>query len=249
MPTLTTIAPPLTARSVVLSLLLGTPGASMPVRDLVDAGTMFGIAAPTMRVALSRLLSAGDLSATDAIYTLSARHLERQRAQDAALSPTTRPWDGSWETVVIVATGRDAADRADLRKHLAAARLAELREGVWMRPANLDRTTRFPGGDGVEVMASHPVDDQHLVDCLWDLDQWARRGHELLEAIDVEGQTPERLTAAAALVRHLLTDPALPAELTAADWPAAALRTAYDDYRAELMTLRAHHYYSPEENS
>lgn len=248
MSTLQAIAPPLTARSVVLSLLLGTPGASMPVRDLVGAGAMFGIAAPTMRVALSRLLATGDLTAIDAVYTLSPRHLDRQRAQDAALSPTTRTWDGTWETVVIVATGRDAADRASLRSGLAAARLAELREGVWMRPANLDHTGSLPGGTDVLALRTRSEDNESLVNTLWDLSEWSHRGHELLEAIDVEGQTPERLSAAAALVRHLLTDPVLPASLTPKDWPADALRRAYDDYRAELMTLRAHHY-APEEIS
>lgn len=248
MSTLTMIAPPLTARSVVLSLLLGTPEASMPVRDLVDAGAMFGIAAPTMRVALSRLVSAGDLAAVDAVYSLSARHLERQRAQDSALTPTTRVWDGSWETVVVIAIGRDASDRARLRAELSTARLAELREGVWMRPANLDRAGPLPGGEDVQVLTTYPDDDQSLVDSLWDLATWSLRGHELLEAIAIGGQSAERLTAAAALVRHLLTDPALPDALTPPQWPADAMRHAYDDYRAELMTLRTHHY-SPEENS
>ncbi len=248
MSTLTTIAPPLTARSVVLSLLLGTPGASMPVRDLVEAGAMFGIAPSTMRAALSRLLSSGDLAAKDAVYTLSPRHLERQRVQDAALAPTTVPWDGSWETVVIVATGRDASDRAQLRTDLTALRLAELREGVWMRPANLDRPKRLDGNEDLQILRARHDDDRALVSALWDLDEWSRRGHELLEAINVRGQSADRLTAAAAVVRHLLTDPVLPRSLTPADWPAEALRDSYDDYRAELMTLRAHHY-SPEEIS
>ena len=51
----------------------------------------------------------------------------------------TRVWGGEWEMVVITATGRGPAERADLRSRLTALRLAELREGVWLSPANLTR--------------------------------------------------------------------------------------------------------------
>jgi phenylacetic acid degradation operon negative regulatory protein len=44
--------------------------------------------------------------------------------------------------------------------------------------------------------------------------------------------------AAAAIVRHLLTDPTLPAELLPADWPGAGLRAAYHDFAAELAQRR-----------
>jgi phenylacetic acid degradation operon negative regulatory protein len=49
---------------------------------------------------------------------------------------------------------------------------------------------------------------------------------------------PERFSAAAAIVRHLLTDPVLPDELLPADWPGAALRSAYLDFAAELTARR-----------
>ncbi|EHN77844.1 hypothetical protein SMCF_2624, partial [Streptomyces coelicoflavus ZG0656] len=42
-----------------------------------------------------------------------------------------------------------------------------------------------------------------------------------------------RLTAFAAVVRHLLEDPVLPAELLPPDWPGAALRDAYARYQRE----------------
>ena len=43
MPTTATLVRPLTARSVVLSLLLGAHPPRLPVRDIVDAGEAFGI--------------------------------------------------------------------------------------------------------------------------------------------------------------------------------------------------------------
>ena len=49
---------------------------------------------------------------------------------------------------------------------------------------------------------------------------------------------PGRFVAAAAMVRHLLTDPVLPDELLPDDWPGAALRTAYTNFAAELAARR-----------
>ena len=82
MPTTATLVRPLTARSVVLSLLLGTHPPRLPVRDILDAGELFGISPATMRVALTRLVQAGDLVADQAVYALSPRHLERHRLQE-----------------------------------------------------------------------------------------------------------------------------------------------------------------------
>jgi phenylacetic acid degradation operon negative regulatory protein len=106
---------PLSARSVVLSLLLGAHPPELAVRDLVTVGEHFGIAEPTLRVALTRMVAAGDLDRTDATYRLSARMLERQRRQDVALEPDRVEWAGDWELVVVTSAGRSAGDRAELR--------------------------------------------------------------------------------------------------------------------------------------
>lgn len=228
--------PALSARSVALSVLLGAPNGRLPVRDLVATGVMCDISAPTMRVALSRLVGSGELTVDDGVYALSPRHLERQRAQEAAIDPSRRPWDGLWETVVIVEVGRDPLDRARLRESLAAARLGELREGIWMRPGNLDRDLFTD--PHVTTLLSTPTDPDQILGRLWDLDTWADTGHRLLAAIDRDRLDARRFAAATAVVRHLRTDPALPDELTPANWPADALRAAYDTYRTEL---RARH--------
>jgi phenylacetic acid degradation operon negative regulatory protein len=51
-------------------------------------------------------------------------------------------------------------------------------------------------------------------------------------------EVPARFVIAAAIVRHLLTDPVLPDELLPADWPGTRLRTAYNDFAAELLARR-----------
>ncbi|HWT32582.1 MAG TPA: PaaX domain-containing protein, C- domain protein, partial [Microbacterium sp.] len=141
------VAPTLSARSVVLSLLLGSHPHRMSPAALTRAGEHFGIPASTMRVALTRAVAAGDLVRTDpptgsgqaAYYVLGERHVRRQRRQDEAVDDAETPWDGTWEMAIVVVAGRSGADRAALRELLSAYRLGELREGVWTRPANLRR--------------------------------------------------------------------------------------------------------------
>src|SRR5919106_995813 len=78
---------PLSARSVALSVLLGAPERGLPVRDLVATGAMCDIAPQTMRVALSRLVSSGELSVEEGVYTLAPHHLGRLRAQHEDIAP------------------------------------------------------------------------------------------------------------------------------------------------------------------
>lgn len=233
----TTLATPaLTARSVVLSLLLGIRPARLPVRDLVAFGEEFGIAPATMRVALSRMVASGDLTNDDATYTLAPRHLERQAAQEADLDPVVLPHDGSWDVVVITATGRDAATRAGTRAAMRTRHLAELREGVWTRPANLALT--LPDDPGLEHFTARHRDERALSARLWDLDGWVEQADALVAASRSDAPLRDRFVVAAAIVRHLRADPQLPEGLRPARWPADDLRTAYDHFRTELSHLR-----------
>ncbi|MGW0882799.1 PaaX family transcriptional regulator C-terminal domain-containing protein [Streptomyces sp. NPDC002671] len=228
---------PLSARSVVLSLLLGAHPPELPVKDLVRLVEPFGVGGSTLRAALSRMVAAGDLRRTDAVYGLSDRLLARQRRQDDAVHPRTRAWDGDWEMLVITATGRGPAERAELRARLAALRLAELREGVWLRPANLGRPLPDELRRVAQTYTARPDEpSQDLVARLWPLDDWAATARTLLARTAGARHPADRLTAFAAAVRHLLADPVLPPELLPADWPGEALRTAYAAYQRELAS-------------
>lgn len=225
----------LSARSVVLSLLLGAHPPELPVSALVEAGRLLDIAEPTLRVALTRMVANGDLERTDGTYRLSARLLERQRRQDAALDQAGA-WDGTWETVVLTSAGRSASDRATLRTSLTDLRLSELREGVWMRPANLARPLPAWSSAEISLFRSTPTEDPALLaGRLWDLAGWNLSGRRLLEHLAAATKPAERLTVAAAIVRHLRTDPALPVELLPSGWTAPGLRTAYAAYQGELI--------------
>ncbi|MFF3706374.1 PaaX family transcriptional regulator C-terminal domain-containing protein [Streptomyces phaeochromogenes] len=226
---------PLSARSVVLSLLLGVHPPELPVRDLVRSVEPFGIAGSTLRAALSRMVTAGDLDRADGVYRLSERLLERQRRQDDAVHPRTRAWDGSWETVVVTATGRGPAERAELRAELSRLRLAELREGVWLRPANLRRPWPTHLAEFTQRFTARPEQpDRALAATLWPLDGWAHTAGALLADVARLTHPADRFATFAAIVRHLVTDPVLPDDLLPTPWPAPALRAAYTDYQREV---------------
>ena len=228
----------MTARSVVLSVLLGAHPASATAGELLRLTADFELKEPTVRVALTRMVGAGDLVRSDDGYRLSDRLLARQRRQDDAIDPRTGPWDGAWHLVVITSTGGDARTRAALRTSLQDGRFGELREGVWMRPANLDTAPGPQVTDRVRMLTARDHDPAGLAAQLWDLPAWARAGHALLDDMASAPDIPGRFVAAAGIVRHLLTDPVLPDELLPPGWPGAALRRAYHDFADELVARR-----------
>ncbi len=224
----------LTARSVVLSVLLGAHPASATAAELIGLTADFGIRDTALRVALTRMVAAGDLDRCDDGYRLADRLLARQRRQDAALAPRLREWDGSWVTLIFTRGGADARSRAALRKLLAENRFGELREGVWLRPDNIDAQPEADITAGARVLSARDGDPAGLAAALWDLSGWRDAGRELLAAMAAAGDVPARFAIAAAIVRHLRTDPVLPAALLPDGWPGDDLRAAYRDFAADF---------------
>ena len=146
----------------------------------------------------------------------------------------------------MTTSGSTAEVRGARRRVLSYARLAELREGVWMRPANV--AVRLPDSlDGdVELMTAVPPDAA----ACWPLGcgtspAGPRRAGELLAALDaLAPDGPEALAPgfelSAAVLRHLQADPLLPRQLQPSDWPGARLRETYDGWDARYRaTLRS----------
>lgn len=243
---------PLSARSLIASALLGSHPPALPGRLLVAMAERFDISGGTARVALSRMSERGELVNDDGIYRLGGELLERQERQDRSRRSGPQPWDGTWEQVVITATGRPSAERTRLRGNLGALGLGELREGVWMRTANLgpDRqpSARAAVADQVMWLTVAEIDaarGRELVEQLFDLDGWASTARSLLVAV---GDARQRLAThddavvsgfnlASATLRHLTHDPQLPPVLAPEGWPSADLRAAYDDYELAYQQL------------
>jgi phenylacetic acid degradation operon negative regulatory protein len=147
--------------------------------------------------------------------------------------------------VVVTATGRPAGDRADLRRRLALARLGELREGVWLRPDNLELRPDPTGHPGVSGYAATPGGDPvELAAGLWDLDAWASRATVLLAEMAARPTAgPEDLATgfvlSAAVLRHLQADPLLPDPLLPPEWPGLRLRETYEAWDARYRGVLA----------
>ena len=236
---------PLTARSVLASALLGTEPPELPVARLVAIAGLFGLSANRARVALSRMAAAGEVDAVDGRYRLTGHLLERQTRQIQSRAAERRRWDGSWTTVIVRGGARPAAERTEARRRFAAARLAELREGVWLRPANVDVVLAAPLEAAVVRFDGTPdTDPAALAASLWDLDGWAMGAERLrqrLEGLPVkdDDMLAPGFVLSASVLRHFQADPLLPDELLPADWPGPALRHEYDrwdtTYRARLV--------------
>lgn len=231
----------MTARSVVLSVLLGAHPAWASASELIRLTADFGIKETALRVALTRMVSGGDLIRSADGYRLSDRLLARQARQDEAMRPRVRPWQGNWHLVIVTSVGTDARTRAALRTTMHDKRFAELREGVWLRPDNLDLELAADVAERVRVLTARDDAPAELAGQLWDLTGWAGVGDRLLgemaEMAEAAG-IPGQFALAAAMVRHLLSDPMLPEELLPAKWPGAQLRSTYHDFATELAKRR-----------
>lgn len=245
---------PLTARSVLASVLLGTEPPWLPTSLLVRTTALFGMSEGSTRTALSRLVAAGEAVAERNGYRLTGRLVARQERQSASRLAAVRPWDGTWELATVDGEGRrSAADRAALRDALGALRLVELREGVWARPDNLD-AARSPDARAVADAwcrwwrGAAPSPELDVAE-LWDVSGWATGADELrtemadllpeLEAGD-DSALADGFVTSAGVLRHLQADPLLPPELLPQGWPGDALRSEYDRYDATYRSsLRA----------
>jgi phenylacetic acid degradation operon negative regulatory protein len=241
---------PLTARSVLLSTLLGLDPPEQPAARLVATARLFGISEGTARVALSRMAAAGEVVADDGRYRLAGRLLERQARQASGRRPPEGAWTGGWHLAVVTAGRRSAAERAELRAALTAGRLAEWREGVWARPDDLPRPAlpAHLADHATWVAATPDVDPVELAAALWDLPAWAATADALLERLtgtraaldagDTDALAPGFVLSAAVL-RHLAADPLLPAALLPPGWPGPRLRHVYDRWDAAYRAVLA----------
>jgi phenylacetic acid degradation operon negative regulatory protein len=215
------------------------------VARLVALAGLFGINENQARVALSRMVAREELSTRDGRYCLAGHLLERHSRQATSRAPLLRPWDGRWRLWIVTAERRSARERSVTRAALAGAHLAEVREGVWARPNNLDVVLPT----ALVTMGQWAIADMELrASELWDLKSWAARATQLrrrlretrpaLQRGRSDGLAPGFILSAAVL-RHLQADPLLPDELSPGRWPAAGLRADYEGWDSRYRAVLA----------
>jgi phenylacetic acid degradation operon negative regulatory protein len=250
---------PLSARSVLVSALLGTDPPALPPERLARVGALFGLRAGTVRTALSRMVTNGDAVRDErGWYRLGEQLAERRERQVRGRSGPPASWSGQWVQAVVLPGARPAAERIDLRRTMERLRFGELRDGVWMRPDNLGRPAGDPAWERVarSCMWSRcsPDRDEGLAPLLWDLDAWADRAAVLRRSIGPLVDALERGDTAAhrpgfelsaAVLRHLVADPLLPIELLPRRWPGDPLRATYDRFDRSYRRLLLDYLSSP----
>jgi phenylacetic acid degradation operon negative regulatory protein len=189
------------------------------------------------------MVDAGELTVDDdAMYSLAGLLLERHARQEQGRHPRTKAWSGDWRIAVVSGGSRAARDRAALRAAMGQLRMAELREGVWLRPDNLpEEPTHARAVADAQCHWFTGASGESLdVASIFATDQWAAVARELLDELtataprlrardaDALGET---FVIAAAATRHLTLDPLLPRELLPTDWPGVELRRTYDAYQ------------------
>ena len=185
---------PFTARSVLASALLGESPPELPVSHLVHLAGLFGINENRARVALSRMVAAGEVT-TDGSgrYRLAGHLLDRQGRQTGSRRGETRTWRGAWRMVVVTTSGsRPTTGRPA--------------DGVWPWPGwpssargcGCDPTTSTCGPTRPTIPAwplysgTPDGDPVTLAASLWDLDGWARRAGDLLRRMAARPPTGPR---------------------------------------------------------
>jgi phenylacetic acid degradation operon negative regulatory protein len=247
--------PRLTARSVIASTLLGLDPPQLQTPALIAGTELFGIRSGTARVALSRMVAAGELESVDDGYRLAGPLLRRRARQDLSRRGAPETWEGMWACAVAPGDPRPADERAELRAAMHALRYATIRDGAWMRPSNL------PSGVLVEAerraarstiaTVGRVADGEAIARQLWDLDAWVDGADALAREIEPLQRRLDRddasalapsFVAAAACLRHLQADPLLPAELLPRRWPGHDLRDRQQRFDASFRAvLRAWH--------
>lgn len=248
-----------TARSLILDLLSTLRRGSMPVRALIEAGELLGIAENNIRVSLARLHASGRIERDErGRYRLgpAVAAISGQLRSWRDLGARTRSWRGDWVAVHQARLGRGPARRRRERA-LDLLGFRELASGFALRPDNLrggvsalrDQLVRLvsDGGSGSlelgRVFVARELDAESERDArqLWNVDALADEARRSLAELRESEAGLDRLSNDEAMVetfliggsvlRQLVRHPLLPAEILDPE-PLAALLAGMKRYDA-----------------
>jgi phenylacetic acid degradation operon negative regulatory protein len=229
----------------MLSVLLGSHPPQLSAAHLIAVGSLFGFTAGSVRTALSRMTSNGELTLETGKYRLGQRMLDRQRVQDSGRTSTPGAWSGDWILATVLVERRSVAERRAFRTAMTSARMGELRPDTWLRPANISAPS--PGPEFIVTTGTTQVDDAPgLAARLWPLEHYDQHTAVLLDELAatiglLDSGDPSAIPAtfhlSAEVVRFLRIEPQLPLELHPASAQVHELRRAYDEYELKFRAL------------
>ena len=128
-------------KSLILDLLFTVGRSAAPVRALVSAASLFGIADNSLRVALARLLSEGEVERDErGLYRLgpAARALSEEVRAWKRMEERLGAWSGEWIGVHTAAVpGAAASQRRRRERALRIQGFRPFAPGLELRPDNL----------------------------------------------------------------------------------------------------------------
>lgn len=231
-------------------------GVDEPVRASVYLEVLggAGVAGPTARASLDRLVLSGYLSrdrrGRSIIYGLTphGREVMREAAVRVNSSHPFSPDGTGWTLVTFTVPESQRNVRQQIRAALVWEGFAPLRDGLWIAPGAVDLAEVLePHREEIPehgVVAFHAADLPDfavggVIRSVWDLDA-LRATHELFIAewqspAAASGSPASMLTALGADWTTLLrVDPRLPDGFMDADWPASRSVEVYRARRADL---------------
>ena len=247
-------------KRLLFSLLgeLMKAGIDEPVRAALYLDVLggAGVAGPTARASLDRLVMTGYLSrerrGRSILYGLTpfGREVMHEAAVRVDSSHPFSPDGGGWTLVTFTVPEAQRGARQQVRAALVWEGFAPLRDGLWIAPGVVDLAEVLePHRDEIrehEVVAFHaeqlpsfPVSG--VIDSVWNLDA-LRASHELfIDEWTAHGRGATSMPAASQLIALgadwttlLRVDPRLPDEYLGVDWPSSRSFDVYRQRRAEL---------------
>jgi phenylacetic acid degradation operon negative regulatory protein len=232
---------------------------SLWIGALIRIMASFGVSAPAVRQAVSRMSRQGWLTARRtggrAFYVVTARGRRRIEELSPRIYGPVIEWDGRWRLLTYAIGERHRQRRERLRKELAALGWATLSPSTWISPSDTLAAAREAARSTLTLDAVHlfsseyrgPLSDRELLERCWDVPQIASAYHQFIARyaplLERERETGD-LSDEAALVERLwlvhdyrkfaYLDPGLPSELLPAHWPGTAAASVFREYYALL---------------
>lgn len=223
------------------------------------------IAEPTTRVAMAGLRREGLFTASrsgrETLYTPTDRlRAVRERRQER-LDQRLLPWDGRWRMVIYTVPETDRATRERVRRTLGRHGFGMLAPATWISPqeAALDEVRAELATEPIARLdvlratmadADMPSTDFELAHRCWDLDALAAGWRELTASFrgQLAAPCPSGAEALRAHLRSLRafrvmvgSDPFLPPELKATDWPGQDACDTWTELSARLADPAREH--------
>jgi phenylacetic acid degradation operon negative regulatory protein len=230
-----------TASSLILDLISTLRRGTMPVRALIDAGSLLGIEENNIRVSAARLYASGRIERDErgryrlgpAVAAISGRLRSWRQLTDRA-----QAWSGDWLAVHQARRGRGPARRRRDRA-LALLGFRELATGLVVRPNNLRGGVTGVRAQLLELTAGQSETDAALgrvfslrdldatsdleARSLWNADALVRQTRDALGRLQESEAELDRLSedekrietflVGGAVLRQLVRHPLLPAEI------------------------------------